>query len=79
MAATLCAAELQVSREIQLPEIELRIFNLAIPAYELVTGWRKGRRLGLLKFLASAGKSNGAICAELGKREPARFPAELGA
>ena len=52
IAATLCAAGLQASREIQLPELEIRVFDLVIPDNELVTGWRKGRRLGLIKFLA---------------------------
>ena len=60
-AATLCAAELQVSREIQAPELELRIFKLATSPNDLVTGWRKGRQLGLIQFLAEAGKSNGSV------------------
>ena len=38
IAATLCAAELQVSRKIEATGLELRIFNLAISANELVTG-----------------------------------------
>ena len=41
IAATLCAAELQVSRNIQLSEVELRIFSLATSANELVPGRRK--------------------------------------
>ena len=60
MAATLCSADLEVSRKFQFPEIEPRIFYLAISANELVTGWRKGRQLGPIKFLASAGEGNGA-------------------
>ena len=60
IAATFCATELQVSRNIQLPELELDTFDLASSANELVTGWWRGRQLGLVKFLASAGKSNGA-------------------
>ena len=58
VAATLCAAGLQVSRKIQLPELELHIFNLMTCASELVTGWQMGREL-----LAGAGKSNGAAFA----------------
>ena len=58
IAATLCAAGLQVSRKIQLLELELHIFNLMTRASELVTGWRMGREL-----LAGAGKSNGAAFA----------------
>ena len=42
VAATLCAAGLQVSRKTQLPELELHTFNLATSANELVTGWWKG-------------------------------------
>ena len=60
IAATFCAADLQVYRNIQLPESELRTFDLASPANELVTGWWKGRRLCLDEFLASAGESDGA-------------------
>ena len=60
IAATLCAAELQVSRKIEATELELRIFNLAVLANGLVTGRRKGRQLGLIKLLAEAGKSSGA-------------------
>ena len=59
--ATLCAAELQASREIQAPELELRIFKLVMSANGLVRGWRKGRQLGLIQFLAEAGKSNGSV------------------
>ena len=54
IAATLRAAELQASRKTQLPELERRVFDLVIPANELVTGWRKGRQLGLIKFLGGA-------------------------
>ena len=61
IAATLRAAELQVSRKIEATELELRIFNLAVLADGLVTGRRKGRQLGLIKLLAEAGKSSGAV------------------
>ena len=60
IAATFCAAELHVSRNIQLPEIELHTFDLVASADELVTGWWKGRQLGLVEFSASARASNGA-------------------
>ena len=30
-------------------------------ANDLVTGWRKGCKLGLIQFLAEAGKSNGSV------------------
>ena len=60
-AATLCAAELQVSRKIQAPELQLRIFKLVMSANGLVRGWWKGRQLGLIQFLAEAGKSNGSV------------------
>ena len=60
IAATFCAAELQVSREIRLSELELHIFSLASPANELVTGLWKGRQLGHIKFLASGAKGDGA-------------------
>ena len=46
--------------EIQLLE-QLRICNSAISANELVTGWREGRHLGLIKFVAETGKSDGAV------------------
>ena len=59
--ATLRAAELQASRKIQAPELELRIFKLVASANGLVTGWRKSRQLGLIQFLAEAGKSNGSV------------------
>ena len=29
--------------------------------YDLVAGWRKGRQLGLIQFLAEAGESNGSV------------------
>ena len=60
VAATFCAAELQVSRDTQPSELELHVFSLASSARELIAGWRKGRQLGLTKFLASAGTHNGA-------------------
>ena len=61
IAATLCAAEIQASQQSQLLELELRIFNSAISANELVTSWWAGRQLGLPRFLAGTGKSDGAV------------------
>ena len=52
-----------MSRKIQLPKSELRILNLAISANELVTGWWKGRQLGLIKFSAGAGERYAAVYA----------------
>ena len=61
IAATLCAAEPEVSRKIQQLELEPHIFDFAASANELVTSSRKGRQPGLVKFSAGAGKSNGAV------------------
>ena len=60
IATAFCAAELQVSRALPLPEIELHVFGLVESANKLITGWRKGRQPGLARFLASAAKHNGA-------------------
>ena len=61
IAAAFCAAELQVSREALMPDLELHIFGLVAAANELITGWRKGRQLGLVRFLAAAARRNGAV------------------
>ena len=61
IAAVFCAAELQVSRGAKFPDLELIVFGLASSANQLITGWRKGRQLGLARFLAAAAKHNGAI------------------
>ena len=61
IATVFCAAELQVSRDIKLPELELIAFGLVAAATRLITGWWKGRQLGLVRFLASAAKQNGSI------------------
>ena len=61
IASTFCAAELQVSRDASMRDLELRIFGLVAAANKLITGWWKGRQLGLARFLASAARRNGAI------------------
>ena len=66
IATVFCAAELQVSRGLKIPEIELQISDLVSSANKLITGWRKGRQLGLARFLASAAKQNGAVYAQNG-------------
>ena len=53
------AAGLQAPRDIKLPELEIIAFGLVSSANKLTTGWRKGRQLGLVRFLASAAKQNG--------------------
>ena len=52
--------QLQVSRDVKLPDLEPHMFGLVSSANELIAGWRKGRQLGLTKFLASAGTHNGS-------------------
>ena len=47
-------------------DLELRIFGLATSANELITGWWKGRQLGLVRFLAAAARHNGAVFAPNG-------------
>ena len=54
IAVALCAAELQVSREALMPDLELHVFGLVTAANKLITGWWKGRQLGLVSFLAAA-------------------------
>ena len=66
ISATFCAAELQVSRKAQMRDLELRIFGLLTSANKLITGWWKGRQLGLVRFLAAAARHNGAIFAPNG-------------
>ena len=61
IASTFCAAELQVSREASMRDLELRIFGLVSAANTLITGWWKGRQLGLIRFLAAAARHNGAV------------------
>ena len=61
IATVFCAAELQVSRDVKFPDLELFVFGLAPSANQLITGWWKGRQLGLVRFLAAAAKHNGAI------------------
>ena len=60
IAAVFCAAELQVSRELKTPDLDFHVFGLVASANELIAGRRQGRQLGLIKFLASAAKHNGA-------------------
>ena len=60
IAAAFCAAELQVSRELKIPDLELHMFDLVASANGLIAGWWRGRQLGLIKFLASAANHNGA-------------------
>ena len=66
IAAVFCAAELQVSREASMSDLELHIFDLVASADKLITGWWKGRQLGLVKFLATAAKHNGASISQKG-------------
>ena len=61
IAAAFCAAELQVSRGASMSDLELIIFGLVTAANKLITGWRKGRQLGLVRFLAAAARRNGAV------------------
>ena len=61
IATVFCAAELQVLRDIKLPDLELIVLGLVSSANQPITGWRKGRQLGLVRFLADAAKHNGAI------------------
>ena len=49
-----------MSRDLKVPDLELHMFGLVTSANELVAGWRRGRQLGLIKFLASAAKRNAA-------------------
>ena len=60
VAAAFCAADLQVSRDIKLSDLELHVFSLASSANEPIAGWWEGRQLGLAKFLASAARRSGA-------------------
>ena len=60
ISAVFCAAELQVSRKAQMRDLELHIFGLVTSANKLITGWRKGKQLGLVRFLAAAARHNGA-------------------
>ena len=66
ISAVFCAAELQVSRKAQMHDLELHIFGLVTSANKLITGWWKGRQLGLVRFLAAAARHNGAIFAPNG-------------
>ena len=66
IASIFCAAELQVSRQAAMPDLELHIFDLVASADKLITGWWKGRQLGLVKFLATAAKHNGASISQKG-------------
>ena len=66
ISAVFCAAELQVSRKAETPELEMHIFNLVTSANKLITGWWKGKQLGLVRFLAAAARHNGAIFAPNG-------------
>ena len=61
IAAVFCAAELQVSREAELCDLEMLIFSLVTSANKLIAGWWKGKQLGLVRFLAAAARHNGAI------------------
>ena len=60
VAAAFCAAELQVPRQLKLPDLELLTFGLVSSPDKLITGWWHGRQLGLARLLASAAKHNGA-------------------
>ena len=60
IAAVFCAAELQVSRQLKLPDLELLTFGLVSSANKLILGRWQGRQLGLARLLASAAKRNGA-------------------
>ena len=66
ISAVFCAAELQVSRKADMRELELHIFNLLTAANKLITGWWKGKQLGLISFWATAARHNGAIFAQNG-------------
>ena len=66
IASIFCAAELQASRQAAMSDLELHIFDLVATADKLITGWWKGRQLGLVKFLASAAKHNGASISRYG-------------
>ena len=63
IAAVFCAAELQVSRQLKIPDLELIAFGLASSANKLITGWWQGRQLGLVRLLASAAKQWGFLYA----------------
>ena len=60
VATVYCAAELQVSRDIKLPDLELNVLGLAPSANKLIAGWRQERQHVLVRFLANAAKRNGA-------------------
>ena len=66
ISAVFCAAELQVSRKAEMHELELHIFNLVTSANKLITGWWKGKQLGLISFWATAARHHGAIFAPNG-------------
>ena len=64
-------------------DLELHIFDLVATADKLITGWWKGRQLGLVKFLATAAKHNGASLSQKGVAhrawglDPSSEPADL--
>ena len=66
ISAVFCAAELQVSRKAEMHELELHIFNLVTSANKLITGWWKGKQLGLISFWATAARHHGALFAPNG-------------
>ena len=60
ITASPTAAEFQVSRAFSLGTAELRVFKVLIAADSQIIGWRQGRQLGVISFLAPAAKLNGA-------------------
>ena len=83
IASVFCAAELQVSRDASMSDLEHNIFDLVASADKLITGWWQGRQLGLVKFLATAAKHNGATISQKGVEHrawglgPSSEPADL--